>query len=180
MPVPTIQNKLSAIGKVISINKVLDRDSAKTSEIANYYKKNRFAYKLFNSKDDFVHMGISEGENFSENDFLVQGDLVSLAASEIGARNILELAPGKAATTRYLARKHPNLEFFCIDLPDGQFKAEFKESNVHPSYGDYHDLSDYADSSMDIVYVIEALCHAAVSNKCSTRRTVCLGRADNL
>ncbi len=156
-----LSKKLEVISAVLPINRILNRQTSDILQIAKYYRKNRLAYRIFNSHDGFVHMGISSGNTFSTTDFYAQAKLIDKVITASSANRVLELAPGKAATTRYLAVKHPRVSFYGIDLPHGQLKATSKLKNLHLSYGDYHDLSHYTDGSMDIVYVIEALCHAA-------------------
>ncbi|MDL2363527.1 MAG: methyltransferase domain-containing protein [Patescibacteria group bacterium] len=165
MPAQELAKKLDIINSVLPIDQILNRQSAEPKEVSRYYNKNRLAYRIFNSKNGFVHMGISQNDVFSEQDFYAQGDLVSESVVALKAKNILELAPGKAATTTYLANKFPACTFYCIDLPHGQFSGSTKAPNIVPSFGDYHDLSEYKDNSMDVVYVIEALCHAANKEK---------------
>ncbi len=160
-----LSNKLHEVEKVIDIQKVLARNADDTSNIAKYYKKNRLAYRLFNSHEGFVHMGISNDDSFDEADFYKQAKLVLEQINKIGARNVLELAPGKAATLKYLAKEKSSVQFYGLDLPNGQLKTKTSNSNVKLSYGDYHDLSRYSNASMDIVYTIEALCHAHDKNK---------------
>lgn len=76
----------------------------------------------------------------------------------------MELATGRGATSAYLAKKYPGIEFLGIELSQGQLDFSQKKAkkwlNYQPSLGDYHDLSRYADCSIDIVFVIEALCYS--------------------
>jgi ubiquinone/menaquinone biosynthesis C-methylase UbiE len=160
--------KLHVVEKVIDIPKVLARNADDTSNIAKYYKKNRLAYRLFNSHEGFVHMGISNDGSFDKADFYKQAKLVLEQINELNAKNVLELAPGKAATLKYLAKEKPSVRFYGLDLPNGQLNTKTSISNIELSYGDYHDLGQYSNDSMDIVYIIEALCHAHDKNKVIT------------
>jgi ubiquinone/menaquinone biosynthesis C-methylase UbiE len=157
----SLNDRLAEISKVFEVERILQRDTSSTTEVSRYYRKNRLAYRLFNSHDGFVHMGISKNNKFSEEDFYTQVRIVNRAIQTVQAINVLELAPGKAATIKYLAKSNPETQFYGIDLESGQLKVQQSTSNLKLSYGDYHDLSQYADESMDLVYVIEALCHAA-------------------
>lgn len=157
--------RLQEIENVIDVPKVLVRNADDPASIAKYYKKNRLAYRLFNSHKGFVHMGISNDGSFDSTDFYAQAKLVLTQIDKLHAHNVLELAPGKAATLKYLAKTKPGVQFYGVDLPNGQFRAKTRVSNIALSYGDYHDLSRYADESMDIIYVIEALCHAHNKNQ---------------
>lgn len=160
-----LSRKLRKIEKIINIKKILARDADNPKNIAKYYKKNRLAYSLFNSHNGFVHMGISDNDSFTDADFYKQAKIVSEQIGEVKAKNVLELAPGKLATLNYLAKEKSNVDFYGIDLPNGQFVAKSHIPNIKLTYGDYHDLSNYSNESMDIVYVIEALCHAHNKDK---------------
>lgn len=144
----------------MDIQNILSRNTEDICNIASYYKKNRIAYRLFNSHEGFVHMGISDDGSFSTNDFYKQARLVLEEINKLGAKMVLELAPGKAATLKYLAKEKPDVQFYGLDLPNGQLTTGYSRSNIELTYGDYHDLSHYSNSSMDIIYIVEALCHA--------------------
>jgi tocopherol O-methyltransferase len=159
-----LPRRLEQINKVLSIEKILAREATDIKNIADYYRKNRLAYRLFHSQKGFVHMGVSENNSFRPKDFHKQADLVIEQINAVNAHKVLELAPGTAATIRYLATQKPSIIFYGIDLPNGQLKAKNVNSNINLTYGDYHDLSRYNDNSMDIVYVIEALCHSHDKN----------------
>lgn len=158
------KSKISKLDKVFNVPSLLNREKTMNPElISRYYRRNQLAYRLFNSHAGFVHMGISDGSNFKQSDFLKQLDIIQELIKVNNAKNILELAAGKGANIQYLADLNPSSQFFGIDLANGQFKTKTKIKNAKFVYSDYHDLSYFADNSMDIVYVIEALCHS--SNK---------------
>jgi ubiquinone/menaquinone biosynthesis C-methylase UbiE len=164
--VSQLDKKITSLRCVLDIDKVLQRQSDNIDLISQYYRKNRLAYKIFNSAAGFVHMGISEpGKAFSKADFYKQPELIQHAIDTYDCQRILELACGKKATLDYLADKNPEAHFYGLDLPSGQFKLKNTRENVTLTYGDYHDLSAYEDNSLDLVYVIEALCHASDKSK---------------
>lgn len=165
MPQPSFVQKLDQVSRVLPIKHILARKTSDTRQIARYYRKNRLAYHIFNSHDGFVHMGLSNDGSFRKADFYAHAKIVQEVISSIGATRVLELAPGKAATIRYLAKLHPDTEFYGIDLPGGQLKTRSGYKNVYLIHGDFHNLADYADESMDVVYVIEALCHSPDKNR---------------
>ncbi len=106
-------------------------------------------------------MGLSQNESFHEDDFLEHARIITRYIDLSKARNVLELAAGKAATTTYLARQHQPVSFTGLDLPQGQLDIRSpRAANLILEEGDYHDLSRYSDNSFDVVYIIEALCHA--------------------
>ncbi len=155
------------------IKKVFDTDTIihiqpTTTLIASYYKVSKLAYSLFANKD-FIHMGISRSGKYSKKDLLEQAKLVDKYIQSLKAKGVLELATGRGANSEYLAKKHPDISFEAVDLPDGQIdfasaKAK-KLKNFHPQEGDYHDLSGYPNNSFDIVFIIEALCQSTNKQK---------------
>lgn len=155
-----LHNKLTTIRTVLPVHKIISRNAEDTAQISKYYQKNRIAYQLFNSHKGFVHMGISESNNFSKTDFYAQAKLINKLILDTNAQDVLELAAGKGATIKYLAKQHPSVQFNGLDLPHGQMNAKSKINNLALQYGDYHSLKSYKNISFDIVYIIEALCHA--------------------
>lgn len=154
--------KLKKITKIFDVDRII-KIKPSNALIANYYKINKLVYTIFHNRD-FTHMGITRNGKFSNDDYLEQANLVDKYIKNIKARHVLELATGRGASCVYLARKHPNIEFEAIDLPEGQIdyalaKAK-KLENFHPREGDYHDLSYYKPNSFDIVFIIEALCYS--------------------
>ena len=156
-----LQARIDTIKKVFNTENFLNRDASNSQQIAKYYRLNRLAYKLVNSKQGFVHMGITRSDDFQEDDFLEHARIITGYIQSQQATNVLELAAGKAATTKYLATQFPDIQFNGLDLPNGQLDASTNGcKNLALHYGDYHDLSQYDDNSFEVVYIIEALCHA--------------------
>lgn len=156
-----IGQRLKIIDAVIPIDSLLHRKSEDPKNISRYYRLNRLTYRLLNSKNGYVHMGISYDGIFKEDDFLEQGRIISRYIHDLGTSSVLELAAGKGATAKYLSAEHPKTAFTGLDLPDGQLDtADHTQPNLTLVEGDYHDLSQFEPHSFDIVYVIEALCHA--------------------
>lgn len=156
-----LEERLRRIDTVFGEQLISDRDTADTANISRYYRKNRWAYALLNSREGFVHMGLSTDGSFKPEDMYGQAKFVADEIRKTNAKQVIELATGKGASLIYLARQFPERTFKGLDLPNGQLEP--KESwpkNVSIQFGDYHDLSCYADGSADIIYIVEALCHA--------------------
>lgn len=161
MSADEIEKRLQKVGAVIAFDRLLSRGATEVKNIAKYYRSNRLAYYLFNSKEGFVHMGLSREGMFNSNDFFEQAYEIASYINTSKASNVLELAAGKAATTNYLATRYPEITFTGLDLPNGQLNVyTSKPHNLKLVEGDYHDLSQFASASFDLVYIIEALCHA--------------------
>jgi len=158
-----LEERLKRVKQVFDIAKILSIRPDPIS-IARYYKVNKSAYVLFHNPNGFVHMGISRDLKYSHDDLLEQPKLVAKYIEQLNARNVLELATGKGASSAYLAKKFPNIKFAGIDLPSGQLdvakKKARKTSNFFPVEGDYHNLERYPDNHFDVVFVIEGLCYS--------------------
>ncbi len=162
----SLEQRLQDIKKVIPHEILLSRKSDDTQNIARYFKLNKIPYWLVNSKQGFVHMGISRDGVFKNEDFLEHGRIISRYIEETKSNHVLEVGAGKAATTKYLARKFQDVTFIGLDLPNGQLNTKFsKLPNLKLVEGDYHDLSRFSNNTFDIVYVIEALCYATPKEK---------------
>jgi len=156
-----LKTKLSNIKNVLNVNDVLARDGG-TDSIRKYYKLNKLAYSIFHSKKGFVHAGLSESDSFKDEDLLAQPKIIGKYIEENNAKEVLELAMGKGANSKYLAEKYPDVNFYGLDLENGQLDiGNFKNiQNLQVSYGDYHKLDSFPDEKFDIIYVIDALCHS--------------------
>lgn len=130
------------------------------AQIAQYYRRCRPAYRLLHSRRGFIHVGLSRGNRFRQADLHTSAELVRDQIQAIGARDILELAPGLGANSAYLARSLPDLQFTGLDLSFEPLPAYGRLPNYSQKSGDYHDLSRFAAESFDVVFVIEALCYS--------------------
>ena len=157
----TLRNRLKLIESAFDTDKILARQAQDKNMVAKYYRLNRLAYRFVHSRAGFVHMGISRDGVFKTDDLYEQGRMIQAYIDKMKPSEVLELAAGKAATTRFLARQNPDIHFHGMDLARGQLDVNVEHpANLTLSYGDYHDLRDIADNSVDLVYIIEALCHA--------------------
>ncbi len=156
-----LKTKLSNIENVLNVNDLLARNGC-TDSIRKYYKLNKLAYSIFHSKKGFVHAGLSESDSFKDEDLLAQPKIIGKYIEENNAKEVLELAMGKGANSKYLAEKYPDVNFYGLDLENGQLDINnFKNiQNLRVSYGDYHKLDSFPDEKFDIIYVIDALCHS--------------------
>jgi len=163
-----LRRRIKKVDQVFGVNSILSR-KIDSNSIAKYYKINKLAYWLFHNRDGFVHMGISRDMKYHHDDLLEQPKIVAKYIKKLHARNVLELATGKGASSIYLARQFPNVRFDGIDLPGGQLdiaKKEVKKTpNFYPVEGDYHDLSCYGDNQFNIIFVIESLCYSTKKEK---------------
>lgn len=158
-----LKKKIDKISQIFNINAVVNT-TCDTKTIISYYKRNIIPYFLFHSREGFVHMGISKNEEYNKEDVLEQAKIISEYIQKSDARTVLELATGKGANLKYLSEQFDAVNFTGLDLPNGQvivaIESEKNKRNVSIVEGDYHNLGSFADSSFDVVFIIEALCHS--------------------
>lgn len=127
-------------------------------EIKDYYLTNHFGYLLFHNKDGFMHMGISNTERYQKDDLLTHLKIIQSYIEKVKAKQVLELGAGNGSNSLYLAKHNSNVQFSGLDLSKKALKKQ--PYNYKQILGDYHDLHEYNDNSMDLVFIIEALCHS--------------------
>ncbi|HEX7456412.1 MAG TPA: class I SAM-dependent methyltransferase [Candidatus Nanoarchaeia archaeon] len=175
-----LENRIKKIDTVFDLNSIISR-KVNTTTITSYYNRNKLAYWLFHSRVGFVHMGISRGTEYNQNDLLEQPKIVAKYIRRLTTRNVLELGTGKGSSSFYLAKRFPKVRFDGVDLPKGQLdvakKAAEEIPNFHPAECDFHDLSRYSDNQFDVVFAIESLCHSSRKGKVfkEVRRVLKLG-----
>jgi len=163
-----LSEKLHKIKRIFDINKIQSLDVNK-DYIRSYYLKNKIPYSIFHTKQNFVHMGISRDGNFKDQDLLEHVEFVDKQIIRQDAKEILELATGRGANGLWLAKKHPEANFYRVDLSEGQIsfarKAAEKCTNFQVELGDFHNLEQFQKNSFDIVFIVEALCHSNSTDK---------------
>ena len=157
-----LAEKLHIIERVFGKN--LSAIQTDASYIQEYYRVNRLAYSLFHSRSNFVHMGISRTGTYRKEDLSESTRIVGSVITDTHAKNVLELATGRGANSAWLAKRHPATSFTGVDLSPAQLRYAEREAsratNITIKDADFHDLSQFADSSFDLVFVIEALCYS--------------------
>lgn len=158
-----LSEKLTQIDETFDTKRVLSRKTDK-EYIKKYYKVNRLAYSFLHTRSDRMYMGISRGDELKDDDLLEGAKLVAKYIKKLGAKNVLELASGRGANSLYLAEQSPAVAFNGVELSPGQIvyakRKTRRAKNYKPQLGDYHDLRMFADSSIDLVFVVEALCYS--------------------
>ncbi|MBD3330880.1 methyltransferase domain-containing protein [Candidatus Peregrinibacteria bacterium] len=110
-------------------------------------------------------MGISDDGRYNSKDLEVPLIEIEKYIRHIRADNVLELASGHGANTLFLAKRNPNVHFFAMDLSTRPKKKFSELDNTSFQIGDFHDLTKYDKNSIDLVFIIEALCHASDKGK---------------
>lgn len=159
----TLGKIIAIIGQVLDIDKIVSLP-VNTSYTKKYYRINQISYALFHNSMDRFHMGISRDGVYKDDDLLNIPRSIASYITHATPKKILELGTGHGANSIYLAERSPDTTFYGIDVSDDQLaiakKKALRVQNYIPQSGDYHDLSRFEDGSMDIVFVVEALCYS--------------------
>jgi arsenite methyltransferase len=152
---------LAKIDRVFGIDRLLQNFNTNTT--IPYYTQSELGYRLYHSAEDAIHMALSFDGILRDADYQVQPQIVADQIEQLGAKDILEIGCGKGFNSRLLAQKFPNLQFTGIDLTPLHIKIASQKSinfnNLNFQIGDFNQL-DFPDSSYDLVFAFECLCHA--------------------
>lgn len=164
-----IYSKLKKVRQVFDIEKITSVQPD-NNYIQKYYLVNRIAYSIFQSSKGYIHMGVTRDGKFKLEDLIEPAKFVNKYVSKLSNDSkILELATGRASNSLYLSQNHTDKDFNAIDLSDGQLKYAYhnakKVTNLNIFKGDYHNLSQFEESSFDICFIIEALCYSTAKRK---------------
>ena len=125
--------------------------------IRDYYGSSVLAYKVLHTFRGYMHMGISFDGKYKVSDLLTSVKIVEGYIKDRKFSHILELASGNGVNSSYLVFRNPDLEIIGIDLSTNPKKNIKGYRHIN---GDFHDLNTLKDNSMDLIFVIEALCHS--------------------
>lgn len=159
-----LEARMAIIGQYYDLDALLE-DKADSQTVAKYYRKSDFFYRMVLSHGkDYIHMGLTEGDIFHEDDFLGQAQYVG---SHLGGRgmHVLELGAGMLANTKHLAQRFPEHRFTALDLPGRNFLKKRVPKNVTLVEGDYHDLTAFPEGAFDVVFGVETICHSACKSR---------------
>lgn len=117
----TLKSKLDKISKIFNIEQLLRLNITK-EYIQKYYKVNALPYSILHTYDDFMYMGISKDGIYKKEDLKEHAKFIDQYIKNYQAKNVLEIASGRSANTKFLATKNPNVMFYGIELSEGQCK----------------------------------------------------------
>ena len=162
MSLLTLPEKLNKIRRIIDIQ-ALASEMQTMDKVANYYKWNKIPY-LIHSREGYNHMGISDGNDLKSEDFNAQAQFTLKYVIKYKPKNILELASGLGSNTYYLFKNYTAQNFYTIDYAQKTLSKN-KAQNIHHMQGDYHNLTEYKDKDIGLVFIIEALCYSQNKEK---------------
>ena len=158
-----IENRLNKISNIFEINKLIDQKPT-LATVQKYYSKNKLAYTIFHSKENFIHLGISNNDNFKKDDLIEPVKFINKYIKNSRNYSVLELATGRGANSNYLALNNKKTRFYGIDMSPGQleyaYKVERRLKNYTVLKQDFHNLSNFKNNSLDVIFVIESLCYS--------------------
>ncbi len=138
-----LQKRLGRIQTYYNLDDLL-RHKTDQDSVARYYRFSDFFYNIVHSGGGHnIHMALSEDGEFHRKDFRRQPQFVAEYITGSTAK-VLEVGAGKAANTKYLAKRFPNVEFTALDIPNRGFLKTKVPRNVTLVEGDYNDLSEFA------------------------------------
>jgi ubiquinone/menaquinone biosynthesis C-methylase UbiE len=131
--------------------------------IVNYYRKSSALYKYIHSHAGAVHLALNYDGIFNKKGYYAQLNEIFDFINGSQIKNVLELGCGKGFNSIFMAKKMPAIKFSGIDITDNHLKIARSKSryieNLNFSYGDFHRL-DFEDSSFDLIFELESICHA--------------------
>ncbi len=158
---------LRKIYQVFPALEILDKN-IKHDNIVSYYRHSSIIYKYIHSYRGAVHMALNYNGTFDKEGFYTQLNEIIRLINVSTVKNVLELGAGKGFNSIYLANKLPETQFSGIDITDEHLKIANRKSrhikNLNFTYGDFHQLN-YAAASFDLIFDLEAICHAQDSRK---------------
>lgn len=146
---------------------IYDQDNFSHDDIKRYYKKTKWLlYRLFGHKDGYMHIAISDDgiHKSGINYYTYHTDKIDEVIKKYNCKKVLELGCGQGANLGYLAKRNSNVSFKGIDLYPSLDK-KYRKYDISIMSGDYHNLEQIEDNSVDLVYAIETLCYSTNKNK---------------
>ena len=149
--------RIETIRKYYNLEALLTEQTDQTA-IAKYYRSSDFFYNLIHSeRTNCIHMGLSDDGQYHKENFFKQAEFIN-AQIQKGTKRILELGAGKVANSKYLAAKHPEIQFTALDLPHRNFLKNKVPKNITLVEGDFNNLSGFSEK-FDLVFGVETVCH---------------------
>jgi arsenite methyltransferase len=132
--------------------------------VVPYFTQSAPLYFFAHSMRGAMHMALNPDGSFHPRGYRAQSLIVERQIRMLGARRVLEIGCGRGFNLLSLARRNSEVAFVGIDLTPWHVRAArlvaWRRRNLDIQEGDFHRLP-YADDSFDLVFSVEAICHAA-------------------
>lgn len=159
-----IKQRLHLLEKFIDLDDLEGYPASEIDFIRRYYKECDKYYKKLYHPAGFMHLGISKDDFVRrDDDEYRQLYFIEEQIHKQDAQTILELGCGHGVNSIYLANKNPDRKFIGLDL--SVRKKNHALTNFSQLQGDYHELPGIEDNSVDLIFIIEALCYSTQKNK---------------
>ena len=133
------------------------------SAIVSYFTQSEWAYSLYHSDADCIHLAINEDGKFSPEGYYVHPRYIAQQIESLNAKSVLEVGCGKGFNSRYLAEQFSSVNFLGLDLTPLHVEIARQKSKVFKNLsfqtGDFNAIP-FASNSVDIVFGVETLCYA--------------------
>lgn len=132
--------------------------------VVSYFTQSAPLYFFLHSMRGAMHMALNPDGTFHTRGYEAQSLIVERHVRKTGAHQVLEIGCGRGFNLLNLARRNPEVAFAGIDLIPWHVRAArflaWRRRNLEVHEGDFHQLP-FADESFDLVFSVEAICHAA-------------------
>jgi SAM-dependent methyltransferase len=132
--------------------------------VADYYTGTGAQLGGVHSPDGAIHFGLDWDGRFRHEGFYEQARMIGELVRARGAKQVLELGPGKGLNSVYLAERNPDVRFTGVDLTPAHVRIASERgkhcSNLRILRGDFHDLDQIPDESVDLAFEVEAGCYS--------------------
>ena len=160
----TVTEKINYMEGMIDLDKYITDGDNDPESIVAYYKENHKNYRRLYGGQGNMHFIVSkDGKTYTIEDRFYQPE-TAVSYAKPGSK-VLELGFGFGENLCHLAKLHPDMEFYGVDLYPGENEELKTISNIHIMTGNYTDLSAYSDDTFDVVYGIETIVHCSKEDK---------------
>jgi SAM-dependent methyltransferase len=157
-----LRRRLDRVRRVFELASIV-RQPIGSAEIVAYYDQCFDAYTKHHSAEGAVHMALNPDGRFDPDGFYGQARRVeALWAQAAPPGDVLELAFGKGLNLAYLVPRWPGVRFAGLDLTPrhvAHARSQPELAQVALAEGDFQALP-YGAASFDLVFCVEAFCHA--------------------
>jgi arsenite methyltransferase len=164
---PPLAASLARVDEVFSIERILSDEGH--DRVSQYYKVSELGYRLVHSRAGCMHLGLG-----AQGDHQAQVRALARTIHATGSRRVLELGSGHGYNLVHLARACPGVEFTGLDLMAHHIRRARRTGvgfrNLQFHLGNFEDLPPEM-SGFDLIFAIEALCHAQDLNSVAAAAT---------
>jgi SAM-dependent methyltransferase len=156
-----LRRYLAQVASVFDVEAILG-GAGDRAAVIDYYTLSRALYRKVHSESGAIHMALTETGGFRPDGYYGQAQLVEEQVIARRPRRVLELGCGTGFNSAYLAARHPDIEFFALDLTPVHLAETRERAQKLPNLtcirADFHELP-WREQTFDLVFEVEAVCH---------------------